>query len=382
MPNTQKIKDFLEQYKNNFTQYWLNEKYKWQAIKCFQDNWNIDATNFYTMFKNALDKTQNLLTSHNFFAKEMILEFIKIEPENVREMFRNLFDEEESLNQRINNFINSSNILKEKNSKWKNHYQNMTAISTYLWLKYPDKYYICKYLECKNIINIFDFNIDLKDGDTANNILSCIDVYDEICAILSKNNELIELFRSCLTQDCYFDPLFKTLTIDFCFQCYIKFNHQEKNYWLYAPGENAKYWDKFYKEGIMAIGWDYLGDLNNYNDKKSLSEKMQNIHNWTSYPRNNVSTLWSFRNDIKPGDIIFVKNGVSNIVGRGVVLSDYIYDSKREDEYKNIRKVYWTHKGRWQYSKNLPQKTLTNISQPSINELENLLTDSNDEIKK
>ena len=31
-----------------------------------------------------------------------------------------------------------------------------------------------------------------------------------------------------------------------------------KNYWLYAPGENAKYWDTFYKEGIIGLGWNDL----------------------------------------------------------------------------------------------------------------------------
>ena len=32
-------------------------------------------------------------------------------------------------------------------------------------------------------------------------------------------------------------------------------------YWLYAPGENAKKWDEFYKRGVMGIGWSELGDL-------------------------------------------------------------------------------------------------------------------------
>ena len=38
-------------------------------------------------------------------------------------------------------------------------------------------------------------------------------------------------------------------------------------YWLYAPGENASKWDEFYSSGIMGIGWEDLGDLNNYSSK-------------------------------------------------------------------------------------------------------------------
>jgi len=32
-------------------------------------------------------------------------------------------------------------------------------------------------------------------------------------------------------------------------------------YWLYSPGENARYWDEFLQQGIMAIGWEQMGDL-------------------------------------------------------------------------------------------------------------------------
>lgn len=37
-----------------------------------------------------------------------------------------------------------------------------------------------------------------------------------------------------------------------------------KKYWLFAPGKNAEMWDEFYEQGIMGLGWDTLGDLNNY----------------------------------------------------------------------------------------------------------------------
>jgi len=42
---------------------------------------------------------------------------------------------------------------------------------------------------------------------------------------------------------------------------------------------------------------------------------------------------------MKPGDIVFVKKGVHQLVGRGIVSSDYEFDGDRQDEYKNVRKV-------------------------------------------
>lgn len=65
---------------------------------------------------------------------------------------------------------------------------------------------------------------------------------------------------------------------------------------------------------------------------------------------------------MKPGDIIFVKKGMYYIIGKGVVTSDYIFDPSRNDEYKNIRRINWTHKGEWEHPGKAVVKTLTDIT--------------------
>ena len=52
-------------------------------------------------------------------------------------------------------------------------------------------------------------------------------------------------------------------------------NTNYKKYWLYAAGENASKWDEFYKSGIIALGWDELGDLMQY---KTRNEMPHNNH--------------------------------------------------------------------------------------------------------
>ena len=45
-----RLKEALVSYKRDFAQkLWPNEKYKWQAVKCFQLNWDVNATNFAEM---------------------------------------------------------------------------------------------------------------------------------------------------------------------------------------------------------------------------------------------------------------------------------------------------------------------------------------------
>lgn len=47
-----KLKDVLHCYKRDFKKWqWRNEKYKWEAVKCFQDNWDINAADLRTCFR-------------------------------------------------------------------------------------------------------------------------------------------------------------------------------------------------------------------------------------------------------------------------------------------------------------------------------------------
>jgi hypothetical protein len=57
---------------------------------------------------------------------------------------------------------------------------------------------------------------------------------------------------------------------------------ENRKYWIFAPGEGAELWDEFYEDGIMALGWDKLGDLNNYKTKQDIVKKLQELENTTS----------------------------------------------------------------------------------------------------
>lgn len=135
----------------------------------------------------------------------------------------------------------------------------------------------------------------------------------------------------------------------------------EMNYWLYAPGENSYKWDEFYKEGIMGLGWDELGDFTQYPTKESMKLEMKELYGKESTYKMAALATWQFANDIKEGDIIFAKKGLHTIVGRGIVKSDYIFDDTRK-EYKHIRKVEWMNHGEWEHPGQAAMKTLTDIT--------------------
>lgn len=253
-----RLKDVLAQYKQSFVStQWGNEKYKWEAVKWFQDNWDVNASDFPEMLSKSLDKTFNLLASSNNFPKGMIVGFAKAAPEEVRAMFIALFDESQDVFERMNAFKMQSSILLEKYGNGAaQHYQYENAISTYLWLRYPDKYYIYKFGEVKTVSSELESDYRFKKGAYADNIRNFLRLYDEISAALKEDTELVNLFQSQLTDTCYPDPELKTLTIDVGF--YISRLYSQENA---EKAEAASWFPSDYTPGLTEEDWlALLGD--------------------------------------------------------------------------------------------------------------------------
>ena len=83
------------------------------------------------------------------------------------------------------------------------------------------------------------------------------------------------------------------------------------HYWIYSPGNNACMWNDFYEAGMMAIGWDDIGDLTAFASKEAIKQKMQECMDATLSYKNGALALWQFANEMKPGDVVFVKGYVT-----------------------------------------------------------------------
>lgn len=151
-------------------------------------------------------------------------------------------------------------------------------------------------------------------------------------------------------------------------------------YWVYAPGKDSIMWEEFYKRGVMAIGWEELGDLSLYKNKSEIKEIMKKIYSPNLSYKNATHATWQFANEMKVGDIIFVKKGRSQLIGRGIVTSDYFYDFE-VNEYNHIRTVKWTHHGEWPYPGKAAMKTLTDVTPYSdfVEKLNNIFDDDTSE---
>ncbi|MBT4735299.1 MAG: AAA domain-containing protein [Candidatus Marinimicrobia bacterium] len=136
----------------------------------------------------------------------------------------------------------------------------------------------------------------------------------------------------------------------------------DRKYWLLAPGEGARKWDEFLKEGIAAIGWDELGDLNNYDSKDEIAKRLREIGESDSSKKNDALACHEFSKVISPGDIIIPKKGTKTYLGYGIVESEYIYDDSRDD-YKHTLIVNWKKTGNFtEPEQPIVLKTLTDIT--------------------
>ena len=210
--NTQKVRAIIQCYKELFIEINKEEFYKWEAVECFQKNWDIDAPDFYEMLKRSLCLTDNLLASQNYYPRELILKHAKVNPEFVRQLFKDLYDDEIQYEVRIQNF-QADIKLKHKELLFENSTdQDLIAIVVYLCLMFPDNFYLYKYSMFKEFAKMVDYP-DMPVGGSVNDVRFYYSLCDFIKVEISKDPELLELHHN-RTKGTFFDKSYSILTQD------------------------------------------------------------------------------------------------------------------------------------------------------------------------
>lgn len=137
-------------------------------------------------------------------------------------------------------------------------------------------------------------------------------------------------------------------------------NFNGQRIWVMALGEGSKYQEQFHNNGIIAIGWDYLGDLVKYQSSDEIRKRMVGIEE-SEKPYNNAKCCYDFAHVMSKGDLVFIRKGVNKVIGYGYVDGDYIFDEKREF-YKSTRKFNWSKLGSWTLDDKFHTKTLTELT--------------------
>ncbi len=208
-----KIKEIVSAYKADFTRINDEERYKWQAIGHYKAHWNIDAKDFGAMFSEAFKLADKLLAANRYYPYKIVMDYIKIEPETVRKLFRILYNESISLSQRYVDF--RAGFDKFVNPIELNHYQDLHAISVYLSFEYPETYYIYQYKIYKAFREKTGF---VEEKTKSKSEVWKLENYHCMCdlvlSIVSQDEELITMSKNRLDNSCYKDEAYHLLSMD------------------------------------------------------------------------------------------------------------------------------------------------------------------------
>ncbi len=137
----------------------------------------------------------------------------------------------------------------------------------------------------------------------------------------------------------------------------VKLNQQIRGYFKFAPGEQAKLWEDFKQEGIIAVSYNNLplSDISKVGSREELNLTAGlPAESWS----NETWNLWLFKT-ANTGDVVFASKGVSTCLGIGLIESEYYFDAQTKN-YQHRRKVNWITDKVYQYTANSLQgyKTL------------------------
>ena len=112
-------------------------------------------------------------------------------------MFVELYDERKDLIERIKAFKRAADVMLEKYGDGAaQHYNGENAITTYLWLRYPEKYYIYKFSEVKVVADKLDSKYYFKKGSYNDNLRNFFALYDEIRSELKSLSLIFRYYRN------------------------------------------------------------------------------------------------------------------------------------------------------------------------------------------
>lgn len=155
------------------------------VLSHYETHWDIEAEDFKQMFITAITKAKNVFSSRIIAVNSMI-KLIDKDAEYVRNMFRVLYDEDIELDLRILNFRKMADELDMRGERrnFINHNQYLNVISVYLWLKYPNKYYIFRVTEYREMVKILNISKTKESFTKLEEFLFCYELYDSIYDIL------------------------------------------------------------------------------------------------------------------------------------------------------------------------------------------------------
>lgn len=188
----------------------MDRLYLWEIQRHFQENWDLQAEDLAEMYDRSLQSkhTRRHWRRESYEPKQMMLSFMELDENYLRQVFKDLFNERQEISGRVDRFIfHCDQLLQEYKRKYprsidNNHYHDdgYQMISLYLTLRYPEQY---------TLYEGSTFKILLERLGTRH--LPQVDDFERFCKIsrtlyklMQKEDDLLDLHRARLDPDRHF----------------------------------------------------------------------------------------------------------------------------------------------------------------------------------
>ena len=124
-------------------------------------------------------------------------------------------------------------------------------------------------------------------------------------------------------------------------------SEDNKTVWIIALGEDSNLWNICKENRCICIGWDEIGNAKDLTKEKiyELLRKKFKMYQKKD-PSQATNMVNAFVNEMDIGDLVVVRKGLTEILGIGKIVSDYIFfedtnSSQKRDWCKHTRRVEW-----------------------------------------
>jgi hypothetical protein len=296
MVDEKRVREFAERYLEHVWSKGLDvhahqkeEGYKFRFVDTFQRNFNLDAPDLAGMLEKAIENCNLVATGAGYLARPMLLRFAQESPEVTRTSLGKLFTEDEDVRTRIDEFWNTMNeLVRKKNAQTGRKDKTFISarfISVLLAARFPEKYYAIKPSQWRRFAKLVDDQFSIPDGSSEGQKYHILAAYgDALREVLSSIPDVAKIRASMSTGLDFKDPNFNWMTQDAIFVTawhdaqeaaaakggvvaelkkanmsgdevpIAEPSETKTRTWAYAPGENAKHWEEFYRDGIISAG--------------------------------------------------------------------------------------------------------------------------------
>lgn len=198
-----KIQDAFQAYRRFLKSPAAEDRlYLWEIQRHFQEQWDLEAEDLAAMYDRSLQSnhTRRHWRRENYEPKQMMMGFLQLDANYLRQVFKDLFNERNEISGRVDRFVfHCDQLLQEYKRKHprsidNNHYHDdgYQMISFYLAMRHPAQY---------TLYHGPDFIRLLEQLGTRN--LPQFDDFERFCKIsrtiyklIQKEEELLELHQA------------------------------------------------------------------------------------------------------------------------------------------------------------------------------------------